>query len=299
MHLKHTEFAAISSRDLLKGYQKIILLAGFLVLIFSVAMMLTSCKRDVEESLKHANKAWNSEDYETAAKEYERYLQAYPTGDRSLDARFQLANIYYFHLKRYEQARAEYTELINQSPSHPNVFAARERLAEVLSELGRSYEAIAEYENLNLPDTDERRRIRLRIADLYYDQKNFSQALTEYEKVVNEADYDAMTEQALLREASIYHLTRNQYKQALQIYQRIAGESSDAKVRLRATYAIADCYGEMLEIENAVKTLRSIEDKSEQAYIAKRIAELEGRKREATQARDAIQKTAPAGGGEQ
>jgi tetratricopeptide (TPR) repeat protein len=296
MNSKYKKMDVIKLRELLNQNLKFVFLAGLITLILTSAIILAACKRPVEESLKRANKAWNSEDYDMAAQEYEHYLQAYPTGEQSLDARFQLANIYYFHLKRYEQARSQYIEFINQSPSHPQVPAARERLAEVLSELGRSYEAIAEYENLNLPDTDERRRIRLKIADLYYDQKNFSQALTEYEKVVNQADYDLMTEQALLREASIYHLTRNQYKEALPIYQRLAGESNDEKVRLRATYGIADCYGEMFDIENAVKTLRSIEDKAQQPYIAKRIAEMEGRRREASQAREAIQKSAPAGG---
>jgi tetratricopeptide (TPR) repeat protein len=296
MNLKSPAIAVNHRRNRFKNNHPLIFILLFTILIATSAMVLTACKRTVEESLKRANKAWNSEDYETAAEEYERYLQTYPTGEPALEARFQLANICYFHLKRYEQARTQYVEFINQSPAHPQVPAARERLAEVLSELGRSYEAIAEYENLNLPDPDERRRIRLRIADLYYDQKNYSQALTEYEKVVSHADYDLMTEQALLREASIYHLTRNQYKEALAIYQRLLSESSDAKVKLRATYGVADCYGEMFEIENAVKTLRSIEDKSEQAYIAKRIAELEGRRREATQAREAIQKAAPVGG---
>jgi TolA-binding protein len=299
MKLKYTEFEGIRIRNLGKGKQKIILLLCFFALIFSSTIVLTACKRDVAESLKQANKAWNAEDYGTAAEEYEHYLQAYPTGEQSLDARFQLANIYYIHLKRYEQARIQYSEFINQSPAHVQVPAARERLAEVLSELGRSYEAIAEYENLNLPDNDERRRIRLRIADLYYDQKNYSQALTEYDKVVNQADYDSMTEQALLRVASIYHLTRSQYKQALPIYQRIVAESGDAKVKLRATYGVADCYAELFEIENAVKTLRSIEERSEQAYISKRIAELEGRKREATQARESMQKAGSSSGGEQ
>ncbi|MEW6126651.1 MAG: tetratricopeptide repeat protein [Acidobacteriota bacterium] len=299
MDLQQIEIQEIKIRDLLKSKKTLLVITLLLTLIFSSSLFLTSCKRGIEESLKRANKAWDAEDYETAVEEYERYLAAYPTGEPAQDARFQLANIYYFHLKRYEQARAHYVEFINQSPSHPNVFAARERLAEVLSELGRSYEAIAEYENLNLPDPDERRRIRLRIADLYYDHKNYSQALTEYEKVVSRADYDLMTEQALLREASIYHLTRSQPKLALPVYQRLATESADEKVKLRATYGVADCYAELFEIENAVKTLRSIELPAEQAYINKRISELEGRKREASQAREAVQKAGPQGSGEQ
>lgn len=262
----------------------ILLLAGILSFIF----LFNACNKDKTKARERAVKAWGNEDYETAAKEFEHYLEVYPTGEESLDARFQLANVYYLHLKRYEEARAQYSEFINQSPAHPNVHLARERLAEVLTELGRLYEAIAEYENLNPQDEQERRRIRLKIAELYYDQKNYSQALTEYEKVVT-GDYDEFTEQALLREAAILHRTRNQYKQALPLYQRIASETDSPKVRVMAMKDIADCQAEMLDIEAAIKTLRSIDEPSEQAYIAKRIAELENRKHQAAEARNAMQ----------
>ena len=102
-------------------------------------------------------------------------------------------------------------------------------------------------------------------------------------------DYDALTEQALLREASILHRTRNQFKQALPIYQRIADETEVPKVRVIALKDISECQAEMLEIDAAIKTLRSIDDSSEQAYVSKRIAELENRRREASEARNAMQ----------
>jgi tetratricopeptide (TPR) repeat protein len=262
----------------------------FLLIAVSLSFILlfNACSKDKTKARERAVKAWGNEDYETAAKEFEHYLEVYPTGDESLDARFQLANVYYLHLKRYEEARAQYSEFINQSPSHPNVHLARERLAEVLIELGRLYEAIAEYENLSPQDEQERRRIRLKIAELYYDQKNYSQALTEYEKVIT-GDYDEYTEQALLREASILHRTRNQYKQALPLYQRIASETDIQKVRVMAIKDVAECQAEMLDIEAAIKTLRSIDEPSEQAYISKRISELESRKHQAAEARNAMQ----------
>ena len=235
----------------------------------------------------HAVEAWDSGDYSTAAEEYEHFLQSYPTGEPSLEARFQLANVYYYNLKKYEQARVHYKEFLNQSPGNINASKARERLAEVLSELGRSYEAIAEYENLNPQNQKDSRRIRLRIADLYYEQKNYSQALTEYLKVTEQSEYDELSEQAYLREASIYHITRSQYKQAIPVYQKLADETSDSKVRIRAMYAIADCYAELLEIDQAIRTLHEVKDESEQGYITKRIAEFETRKREAAQAHNA------------
>jgi tetratricopeptide (TPR) repeat protein len=282
-HLRVVYKAYIERRHLLSAaclYVALILLCG---------VFISACQKKKDGSVAHAVEAWDSGDYQTAAEEYERYLQVYPTGEQSVEARFQLANVYYLNLHKYEQARTHYKEFLNQSPAHANAQAARERLAEVLSELGRSYDAIAEYENLNPQDEKERRRIRLRIADLYYDQKNYSQSLTEYMKVTENAGYDELSEQAYLREASILHITRNQYKQAIPIYQKLADETSDKNLYRRAMYGIADCYAEMLELDQAVKTLREIKDEAEQSYINKRIAELESRKREAAQARNAAQ----------
>jgi tetratricopeptide (TPR) repeat protein len=254
------------------------------------AVLAGACHRDVEQSLGRAVEAWDSGNYKLAAEEYERYLEKDPASEKAAEARFQLANIYYFKLQRYDQARANYGAFLERNPTHSNAQTARERLAEVLGETGRSYEAIAEYENLSPQDTNERRRIRLRIADLYFAQRNYSQALTEYEKVIEKAAYDELSEQAYLREASIYHIERGQYQQALPVYQMLASASSDPKVRVRAMYGLADCYAGLYQFDEAIKTLRSIKEESEQADVARRVAELEQEKREAAQARSGLQK---------
>jgi tetratricopeptide (TPR) repeat protein len=257
----------------------------FITLLFAFTV---SCKRSTEHTLQQASDAWDSGDYKLAAEEYEQYIERNPSGEQSLDARFKLANIYYFNLRRYDQAHVHYAALLYQDSTNSNAHVARERLAEVLGELGRSYEAIAEYENLSPRDAIERRRIRLRIADLYFDQKNYSQALTEYDKVIAAAGYDELSEQAYMREASIYNV-RNQYSQSLSVYQKLAAESSDPKVQQRARYGIADCYAGLTQFDEAIKTLRAIKDDSEQAHIARRVAELETQKREAAQAKGGIQ----------
>lgn len=258
----------------------------FLALLFAFAV---SCKRSTENTPQRAAEAWDSGDYKLAADEYEQYIERNPAGEQSLDARFKLANIYYFNLRRYEQARAHYAALLYQDSSNPNAQVARERLAEVLGELGRSYEAISEYENLSPRDTTERRRIRLRIADLYFDQKNYSQALTEYDKVIESADYDDLSEQAYLREASIYN-SRSQYQLSLVAYQKLASESNDTEVQMRATYGLVDCYAGLYQFDEAIKILRSIKDEREREHIAQRISELETQKREASQAKSGLQR---------
>jgi tetratricopeptide (TPR) repeat protein len=260
---------------------------------FLVSLMLASlggaCHRDASQSLTRAVEAWDSGDYKLAAEQYERYLYQNPTGDKAPDARFQLANIYYFKLQRYDRASANYTAFLEQSPSHPNAPLVRERLAEVLGEMGRSYEAIAEYENLNPQDSSERRRIRLRIADLYFAGRNYSQALTEYDKVIENVPYDELSEQAYLREASVYHVERGQYQQALPVYQRLVSMSNDPKLRLRATYGMVECYAGLYQFDEAIRSLRSIKDEPEQTDVSRRIVELEQQKREAAQARTGLQ----------
>jgi tetratricopeptide (TPR) repeat protein len=261
----------------------------FLLLLIT-AMIVSGCHRDIERSLARAVEAWDSGDYNLAAEEYERYLQQRPSSEKAPDARFQLANIYYFKLRRYDQARDHYNAFLEKNPSNPNSQLARERLAEVLGEMGRSYEAIAEYENLSPRDSGERRRIRLRIADLYFAQRNYSQALTEYEKVIEQVPYDDLSEQAYLREASIYHIERGQYLQALPVYQKLAAMSGEPKVRTRAMYGLAECHAGLFQFDEAIRTLRGIKDEAEHADIARRVTELEQQKREAGQARSGLQK---------
>jgi tetratricopeptide (TPR) repeat protein len=248
-----------------------------------------ACRRSNEQSLRAAAEAWDSGDYKAAAEEYEAYLQLNPTGGESLEARFQLANIYYLNLKSYEQARAHYREFLSQSTADADAALARERLAEVLAELGRSFEAISEYESLNPTEARARRRVRLRIADLYFDQRNFSQALTEYAKVIEGSPYDELSEQAHLREASIHHIARGHYQQALPVYQKLAAESGDPRVYRTAMYGIADCYAGMFQFDEAIKALREIEDEGEQPFINRRIAEMEQQKRESANARSKVE----------
>ena len=250
-----------------------ILLIGALLLYFVSG-------GNTEDALRRASDAWQARDFEHAAAEYERFLKDHPGGERSSEVKLQLANVYFLNLKQYERARNLYRTFLEEAPGSPNAPAARERLAEVLAETGRSYEAIAEYENLNPSEEKERRRIRLRIADLYFDQRNYSQALTEYEKVTDHSDYDDLSEQSYLREASIYHLARSQYQQALSVYEKLASQTSDPEVRDRATLGMADCYAGLFQFDQAVKLLRDIKAPNQQAYVSRRIAELEQQKRE-------------------
>jgi tetratricopeptide (TPR) repeat protein len=251
--------------------------------LLAALLIATACGRGSEPSLRRAAEAWDAKDYQLAAQEYERYIERNPAGAESLAARFRLANVYNFNLQRYEQAVIHYRELLRQDPSDANALAARERLAEVLGELGRTYEAVGEYEKMNPQEGGERRRIRLRIADLYFNQNNYSQALAEYEKVIEGAGYDEMVEQALMREAAVYN-ARNQYQQSLGVYQRVVSQTMNSEARRRAMYGVADSHAGLFQFDDAIRALREIKDESERQNVTARITELERQKREAARA---------------
>ncbi len=291
--LRRKSYERSTAGNLIRAWQRsravrISLTAAPVLVALSITLAAFALGRGEQKELRRAAEAWDAGDYETAAEEYEDFLRAESSGEQSMEARFQLANIYYLNLSRYDQALAHYREFLNEDASHPMAATARERMAEVLAETGRSYEAVAEFEKLNPQDEEERRRIRLRIADLYFDHRNYSQALTEYEKVTT-GEYDEMSERAYLREASIYHIAREQYQQALPIYQKLASQSADVETRQRAVYGMADCYAGLFQFNEAIEALRQVADASEQNYIAKRIVELEQKRQEAALARSKVQ----------
>src|SRR5581483_9942922 len=136
--------------------------------------------------LDQAQVAWDGEDFQTAADCYEKFLKENPASERAAYALFQ----------------------------------ARQRLAKAYVAMGKRREAINELENLLIafPDKADKRRTRLEIADLYFDQTDLSQALAEYQKVVKDSPYDPLAERAYLQIGGICVL-RDDFEDATAAYQ--------------------------------------------------------------------------------
>ena len=59
------------------------------------------------------------------------------------------------------------------------------------------------------------------------------------------------------------------------MYERVATSSEDPAVRRAALKSLSEVYADMFRFDEAVATLRRIDDPSEAEYVAKRTAELE------------------------
>ncbi|MDQ3013292.1 MAG: tetratricopeptide repeat protein [Acidobacteriota bacterium] len=236
--------------------------------------------------MDQAQAAWDRGDYPTAAQAYEEYLTKTPQGDKAAFARLRAATVYRRDLKQYDRAIQHYLHFIEDFPKSPEIYQARLSLAECYAATQKFREAISEYENAlpaaqdlaaqNLKDgIKEKRRIRLKIADLYYELKDLGQAQAEYQKVTADAAYDDLYELAFLQIGGI-HLLRDEFDEAIPAYRTVAENTGDKALRRMARFRLADCYERTFQYDLAVQTLRETEaDPAAPNYISQRVAAIE------------------------
>ena len=244
--------------------------------------LLAACTTHSVPAVERARSAWDDQNYAAAAEAYEEFLATAPQGTEAEEAEFMLADIYNHNLKQFDRAHDHYAAFLERYPSSPHAYEARERLAEVSVELKNLPEAITQYELLSqeFPDAPDHRKTRATIADLYFQRNEFDQAELEYGRVLENAPYDPLTEQALLRLASIYHLVRNQDEKSLPIYDRVADSTNDSAVRRSALYSLSETYARLFRFDEAIGTLKRITEPDEAGYVATRTEELERQRKE-------------------
>jgi tetratricopeptide (TPR) repeat protein len=242
--------------------------------VLLLCITLPACRKRGAALLEQAQTAWDNSNFEIAAARYEDYLKEDIRSAKAETARFKLANLYLYNLKKYDLATQHYIHLLEDFPKSSENLVARERLAESYVGAKDNRAAIQELENLLIaaPTYPEKRRIRLLISDLYFDLNEFGQALAEYEKVTTDSAFDELVQRAYLRMAGI-HIIRDEFDAALQAYQRVAGQTGDSVIRRTARYGMADCYERTFKFDEAVKVLQETEaDPKTPDYVSKRIA---------------------------
>ncbi len=233
-----------------------------------------SCSRGA--LLDSAQAAWDKADYGVAADYYERFLKENPQSDKAEFVRLRVATICQRDLKQYDRAIQHYIHFIEEFPGSDDIVQARTQLGACYGLSNRRREAIAEYEGVlpKISDENERRRLRLNIANMYIDLNDSGQALAEYQKVVANAAYDDLAEHAYLRIGGI-RLLRDEYEDAIPVYEKVAANTKDDMVRRSARFGMADCYERTLQFDRAVQTLEQTEpDPKAPGYIQQRIASI-------------------------
>lgn len=250
------------------------------VLFLAGILFLSGCSR--QALLDQAQAAWDGGDYEKAAERYEEYLKRTPQGERAELARLKAATICRRDLKQYDRAIQHYLHFLEDFPKSPEIYPARLSLAECYAATQKFREAISENESaLPMAQTEkERRRIRLKIADQYYELKDLGQSLAEYQKVTKDAGYDDLCELAYLKIGGI-HLLRDEFDEAIPSYRTVAENTRDAALRRMTRLRLTDCYERTFQYDLAVQTLQGTEaDPMSPNYIPQRIAAIQEQARQ-------------------
>lgn len=250
-----------------------------LSLCLALVLSLAGC-RSRDSLLTQAQAAWDRSDFQAAVTKYEEYLKNAPSPEQAANVHFEAARVYYLNLKQYDRAAEHYIRLIEDFPQFPKREQAYHQLAECFELMKKPREAISEYESLLIafPETSDRRKVRLAIADLYndYDQ---SQALVEYQKVVKDAPYDELSEKAYLRIGGVRYV-RESFEEAIPAYQAVADSTKDAVIRRQARERLADCYEGMVNYDKACEILEKTEpDPKDPEYLHKKIEGIRSRQR--------------------
>lgn len=252
-------------------------------MLLCLVMLLGGCSRG--ELLEQSQAAWDSGDYAAAADLAERFLRESPQSDKVAEVRFRVAIICSRDLRDYDRAIGHLIRLIEDHPKSPDLPEARLRLAECYAAVGRSDEAISEYESLlpGVADQREQRRLRLVIADLYYDKNDLRQAVVEYQKVTVVSPADDLSVRACLRIAQVRYL-RDEFDEALPAYQVVIDHATDPELKRVAQLGRVDCLERLLQFDQAVAVLEAMPpDPKSPDYLTRRIAEIRERQRQRNQ----------------
>ena len=253
--------------------------------------LLTACFfsfscRSRDALLTQAQTAWDNKDYAAATLSYEEFLKENHPSEQAAEIHFKVANIYYLNLKKYDQAAEHYIRLIEDFPKFSSIEQSYQRLAECYAEMKKIREAIGEYEKLLIafPETENKRKIRMAIAELYYENDK-SQALVEYQKVVKDFPYDALSEKAYLKIGGV-RILRNEFEEAQVIFRAVIENTTDPMIRRQTRDRLADCLENTSKHEEAIQILEQTEaDPKDPNYFKTRIAGI----RERQKARKLIQ----------
>lgn len=251
----------------------------FCLFLFTSCVFSLSC-RSRDALLTQAQAAWDNKDYVAATGRYEEFLKDSQPSDQTAEIHFKAANIYYLNLKQYDHAAEHYIRLIEDYPKFSSIEQSHQRLAECYAEMKKIREAVGEYEKLLIafPDTENKRKIRMAIADLYYENDK-SQSLVEYQKVAKDVAYDALSEKAYLKIGGV-RILRNEFEAAQSAFRAVIENTTDAMIRRQTRDRLADCLENTSKHEEAIQILEQTEvDPKDPNYLKTRIAGIRERQK--------------------
>jgi cellulose synthase operon protein C len=206
--------------------------------------------------------------YQKAIDAAARIIENYPKSKYVDDALMIMGKSYY-EIHNYPKARRKFEELISNYPKSSLVSEARLWLGRTQIALGLPQEGIPTLTTLWSDEVPESIRLKSQrsLADYYFDQKNYRQALSEYEKIL-ERSKDSREKADIWYQSGEARYALGEYSEAEAAYKKVQGENATRKHRFDAEYKRAVTLRRLGDKPGALKICEAlIKNKDYFAYI--------------------------------
>lgn len=202
---------------------------------------------------------FNQGDYDGAIREYRQVVEQHPDSPIAPKALYGIGDAHY-NAGRLEEAVAAYREVLRRYPDSPFVANAIDGLEYALEGLGRGNEldAIVAAHQASNPDPAAQDRLRLRRAELLYQNGDFEGAVVALEAFVREARDPALIPPALLTLGNAY-TALGRFTEAAATFARLADGYPDSPLRAEAVLRLGETLLEAGNAEGAADALDGYE----------------------------------------
>ena len=198
-------------------------------------------------------------DYDAAITEYRTLIQAQPDSPIAPKALYGIGDAYY-NAGRLAEAETAYRQVLTRYPNSPFVANALDGLEYALQGQGRGDEIgpiIAAYEARN-SDPSARDGIRLRQAELAFENGDFQGAVDRLTAFVASAQDRSLVASALLTLGSAYGAL-GQLNDEARTYTRLVNDHTDSPLRGEAVLRLGETYLAMNQPRQAADALANYE----------------------------------------
>lgn len=261
-----------------------------LILICFCVYTITACQRDEAQHIFERGLAlWETKKYDESIQNFIALTKAFPEHHLVDDSLFWIANIYEHYLKDSNQAIRFYRSLTNKFENSDYYLKSMLGLARVRAlegDEGRR-KAIRIFRKLQkqkaIHDSRDWAENQLKLADLFFDLKQYEQARVELKRLFIEKPKSKLLSRAY------YKLGRSYYLEGKKDLARLTFIEAEQKYNyqkasLDSAINLADIYEESGELESAIKVYETIKDRLEKKEVyyqlaVSRIKRLESRLR--------------------
>jgi len=244
----------------------------------AVAAFLAACNSDSQQLFERAEARWREGNYEDAIRLNTLLYRRDPQGKYAPQALLKIGDIYYLNLRQVRNASETYNRLISEFAGRREEYSARQQLAAIYeNEIGDLTQAILEYEKiLEAKDLDNRTEIEFRRANTYFKQRSYDRAWRELRRIEDAGVTGHLADQVCLKLGNIDQI-KGQYQDAVSYFQRVS-ESPCPECRRRALLNLADTYEALFDFDKAIQTFGKL-DLPDKQLVDKEVARLKAKKR--------------------